>query len=90
MPLAGKFKKLKEVSDDGAAIQYSFMPHLDFVGSGHFKFNDNSFNVSPFSKASQGFGIGGVTVSLTSVGAVCSLDRESVASALKAIFIGFI
>ena len=89
LPLAGKFRKMKENSEEGA-IQYSFMPHLDFVGSGHFKFSENEFNVSPFSKASQGFSIGAVTVSLTSIGAVCSLDRESVASALKAIFVGFI
>lgn len=66
------------------------MPHLDFVGSGHFKFNENDYNVSPFAKGSQSFSIGLVTVSLTSLGAVCSLDRESIASVLKAIFVGFL
>ena len=30
------------------------------------------------------------TVSLTSLGAVCGLDRESVAAALKAVFVKFI
>ena len=67
-----------------------FMPHLDFVGSGHFKFTENAFNVSPFSKGSVGFQSAQCTVSLTSLGAVCSLDRESVAAALKAVFVKFI
>ena len=48
LPLAGKFKKVKqeaksagEQGDDAPAqmaIMYAFMPHLDFVGSGHFKY----------------------------------------------------
>ena len=67
-----------------------FMPHLDFIGSGHFKFTENDSNVSPFSKGSLGFQSGMITVSLTSLGAVCSLDRESVAAGLKAIFVKFI
>ena len=67
-----------------------FMPHLDFVGSGHFKFTENAFNVSPFSKGSVGFQSAQSTVSLTSLGAVCSLVRDSVAAALKAIFVKFI
>ena len=66
------------------------MPHLDFVGSGHFKFPENDCNISPLAKAAQGFASSVVTVSLTSIGAVCSLDRESVASVLKAIFSAFI
>ena len=66
------------------------MPHLDFIGSGHFKFKENTWNVSPFSKASVGFQSALCTVSLTSLGAVCSLDRESVAAGLKAVFVKFI
>mmetsp|Transcript_33244 Transcript_33244/g.43764 ORF Transcript_33244/g.43764 Transcript_33244/m.43764 type:complete len:93 (-) Transcript_33244:1931-2209(-) len=66
------------------------MPHLDFVGSGHFKFPENECNISPFASRAKTFASGIVTVSLTSVGAVCSMDRESVAAALKAIFVGFI
>ena len=67
-----------------------FMPHLDFVGSGHFKYPENTANVSPFSKTSTGFASSCSTVSLTSIGAICSLDRESVATALKAIFCKFV
>ena len=66
------------------------MPHLDFVGSGHFKFPENEFNVSPFASRAKSFATSPTTVSLTSIGAVCSMDRETVATALKAIFVGFI
>ena len=66
------------------------MPHLDFVGSGHFKYPENDFNVSPFASRAKAFASSQTTVSLTSIGAVCSMDRETVATALKAIFIGFI
>ena len=97
LPLAGKFKKIKRTEDEqreaekmGAAIQYAFMPHLDFVGSGHFKYPENEFNVSPFASRAKGFASSLTTVSLTSIGAVCSMDRETVATALKAIFVGFI
>lgn len=86
LPLAGKFKR----QGDEASQQFMFMPHLDFVGSGHFKFSENASNVSPFSKGSIGFQSALCTVSLTSLGAVCSLDRESVAAALKAVFVKFI
>ena len=94
LPLAGKFKKQSSSNKEDETIQeapqYAFMPHLDFVGSGHFKYPENDYNVSPFSKGSAGFAISPCTVSLTSVGAVCGLDRESVATALKAIFVQFI
>lgn len=69
---------------------YSFLPHLDFVGSGHFKFAENAQNVSPLSKGAVGFQSNLITVSLTSTGAVCNLDRESVATTLKAIFSNFV
>ena len=50
LPLAGKFRlRPNETSE------YMFMPHLDFVGSGHFKFQENDMNVSPFAKGSVGF-----------------------------------
>ena len=97
LPLAGKFKKIKRTEEQqkeaeqvGAAIQYAFSPHLDFVGSGHFKYPENEFNISPFSSRAKGFASSLTTVSLTSIGAVCSMDRETVASALKAMFVGFI
>ena len=93
IPLAGKFKRLKTGEDgvqDSSLPQYVFMPHLDFVGSGHFKFSENDYNISPFSKAAVGFQSAITTVSLTSLGAVCSLDRESVATTLKAIFSKFV
>jgi len=95
LPLAGKFKKQRRTDpqngvDSGSSCKYVFMPHLDFIGSGHFKYPENDSNVSPFSKTSASFAVSLCTVSLTSVGAVCSLDRESVATALKAIFIDFI
>ena len=46
--------------------------------------------MSPFSGRAKSFASNLVTVSLTSISAVCSLDRESVAAALKQIFVGFI
>jgi len=95
LPLAGKFKKLKvpegsQDKDSAATEKYAFMPHLDFVGSGHFKFPENESNVSPFAKNASSFATNVVTVSLTSIGAVCNLDRESLAAALKAIFVEFL
>ena len=41
LPLAGKFKRINTDYSDGKP-QYQFMPHLDFVGSGHFKFAENA------------------------------------------------
>ena len=91
LPLAGKFKLRKsDKSGDDNKPKYMFMPHLDFLGSGHFKYPENEFNVSPFSKGSVGFQSGLVTVSLSSLAAVCSFDRESVASGMKSIFIKFV
>ena len=40
VPFAGKFKKTRESSNDAyadMAVQYAFLPHLDFVSSGHFR-----------------------------------------------------
>ena len=91
LPLAGKFKKQRKDDEaENAADKFCFMPHLDFIGSGHFKYPENDANISPFSKGSASFAISLCTVSLTSIGAVCSLDRESVATALKSIFVEFI
>ena len=91
-PLAGKFKRIKsgDGGQESGVPQYMFMPHLDFVGSGHYKFTENAQNVSPFAKGAVGFQSGVTTVSLTSLGAVCALDRESVAITLKAIFSKFV
>ena len=60
LPFAGKFKKLNEVPEQAAAYSelrttYAFQPQLDFVSSGYFKLGENKYNVSPFSKAAQGF-----------------------------------
>ena len=55
LPLAGKFRKMTS-ADDSSTPKYMFMPHLDFVGSGHFRFSENASNVSPFSTGSKGFG----------------------------------
>ena len=55
LPLAGRFKRQKASEDeavDESQAKYMFMPHLDFVGSGHFKFSENDSNISPFSKRS--------------------------------------
>ena len=93
--MAGKFKPIKEESsNDGenttTVLKYAFMPHLDFLGCGHFKYPENASNVSPFSRGAIGFQSAVTTVSLTSIGAVCSLDRESAATGLKAIFSKFV
>ena len=95
LPLAGKFKPIKEESNNDAenatSVQkYAFLPHLDFLGCGHFKYPENASNVSPFSRGAIGFQSAVTTVSLTSIGAVCSLDRESAATGLKAIFSKFV
>lgn len=91
LPLAGKFRKIRAPPAEGDSLpKYMFMPSLDFVGSGHFKFSENDFNVSPLSKGAAAFQAQLVTVSLTSLGAVSSIDRESIATALKAIFVQFV
>lgn len=65
-----------------------FVPHLDFLSSGKFKFSENEYNVSPFSKsisrANQ------ITVSLTSVAAVCNVDRDQIGQSLKEVFVKFV
>ena len=90
LPLAGKFKMRKADGDEQGKPQYMFMPHLDFLGSGHFKYHENASNVSPFSKGATGFQSGLVTVSLTSLSAICNFDRDSVATGIKAILVKFI
>ena len=69
---------------------YAFQPQLDFVSSGYFKLGENKYNVSPFSKAAASFQSNVVTVSLTSIAAVCGLDREGVASGVKQILAKFV
>ena len=95
VPFAGKFKKVRDSSAPSAAYedmkdQYAFLPQLDFVASGHFKLGENLFNVSPFSKAASGFQSNVVTVSLTSIAAVCGHDREAVAQSVKSVFTKFV
>ena len=87
MPLAGKFKRLS--IEDGVA-KYCFMPHLDMIGSGNFSFPENEYNVSPFSKSAVKFAHTVQTVSLTAIAAACQMDRENVATLLKAIFVKFV
>ena len=64
-----------------------FVPHLDFVASASLLFPENDSNVSPFTKGTAN---SFVTVSLSSVAAICKLDRESCGSMLKEIFIKFV
>ena len=87
LPLAGKFKR---ISVDEGTAKYGFMPHLDLIGSGNFSFPENEFNVSPFAKGATGFAHTMQTVSLTALAAACGLDREKVATLLKAIFVKFV
>ena len=87
LPLVGKFRKLNGSDGDS---QYTFMPHLDFIGSGNFSFPENESNVSPFAKASMGFQHSVLTMSLTAVSAVCDMDREQASQLLKAIFVKFV
>ena len=66
------------------------MPHLDMIGSGNFSFPENEYNVSPFSKSAMKFAHTVQTVSLTAIAAACQMDRENVATLLKAIFVKFV
>lgn len=70
-----------ENESDGNS-KYSFIPHLDFVSSGKFKFPQNQYNVSPLSKRVPK-GITSVKVSLGAIGHSAEYDRELVASILK-------
>lgn len=66
-----------------------YMPALDFLGSGHFKFPENDQNISPFSKSSTRF-VNLQPISLTAICAVTDFDRDTAASQLKQIFVEFI
>lgn len=90
LPLAGKFRRIQEEKPDGTAAQYAFMPHLDFVGSGNFSFQENQFNISPLSKGAAGFQSNILTVSLSSISAVINIDREATVHFLKQIFVKFV
>jgi len=79
-PLAGKFLRIGDV------VQY--MPSLDFLGAGNFKFPENKLNVSPLGRT-IGFKHTQV-ISLTAISAVCSIDREQTAWVLKCIFNMFV
>ena len=71
LPLLGKFKLLHPSTEDASVM---FMPHLDFLASASFSFPENDCNVSPLGRR----GIANlVTVSLSSVAAVCKMDRET-------------
>ena len=82
LPLCGRFSRI--VSEQPKVC---FVPHLDFVASASFSFPENDSNVSPFTKSKdRSF----VTVSLSSIAAICKLDRESCGSMLKEIFVKFV
>ena len=81
-PLCGRFSRI--VTDQPKVY---FVPHLDFVASASFLFPENDSNVSPFTKGTAN---SFVTVSLSSVAAICKLDRESCGSMLKEIFVKFV
>ena len=95
LPFAGKFKKVNDVPESATAYSelknmYAFQPQLDFVSSGFFKLGENKYNISPFSKGAIAFQTNVVTVSLTSIAAVCGLDREAVATGVKQILAKFV
>jgi hypothetical protein len=81
LPLCGKF-----IKREGTV---TFMPSLDLVNGGHFKFPENEKNVSPFSKGAQRF-MTSKTLSLSGIAATCGLSRELVGAYLKQIFVKFI
>lgn len=74
LPLAGRF--MKRLDSETDCNSFFFVPHLDLLSSGKFKFVENKYNVSPFSKSTSLLRNNSVTVSLTSVSAVCNMNRE--------------
>lgn len=86
-PLVGRFIQRKSIplavnDETESENKYSFIPHLDFVASGKFKFPQNQYNISPLSKRVPK-GQATVTVSLGAIGQSAEYDRELVASILK-------
>lgn len=82
LPLCGRFRRI-----DAEKSKVCFVPHLDFVASASFSFPENESNISPFAKSSEK---NLVTVSLSSIAAVCKLDRETCGTILKEIFVRFV
>lgn len=81
-PLVGRFFKRSVTHNESASELFVFVPHIDFISAGRFKFPQNDQNVSPLSKrVPKGYET--VKVSLSSIASVGSLDRELVASMLK-------
>lgn len=88
-PLVGKFFRRVVESEQGNDSFFVFVPHVDFVSAGKFKFPQNDLNISPLSKkVPKGFQF--VTVSLGAIGAQCQYDRDLVASILKDVMVTFI
>lgn len=82
IPLCGRFRRI-----DPEKSRVCYLPHLDFVASASFSFPENDSNISPFAKNSEK---NLVTVSLSSIAAVCKLDRETCSTVLKEIFSRFV
>jgi hypothetical protein len=62
---------------------------LDLLSSGKFKFRENQFNISPFSKAAIKFQCSD-TLSLTAISEAAAVTREEAALALKIVFTNFV
>ena len=94
-PLVGRFIQRKSIplavdnETDDSDYKYTFIPHLDFVASGKFKFPQNQYNISPLSKRVPK-GQTTVTVSLGAIGQSAEYDRELVASILKDVICKFV
>ena len=94
-PLVGKFycRLSKPTTDDTKAadkpqINFTFIPHLDFIDSGKFQFPQNEFNISPLSKKVPK--VTPIKISLGAISVTCEYDRDIVASILKDVMVMFV
>lgn len=83
IPSAGKFKRLP------TGTTACFMPALDLLASGRFKFPENDFNISPMSKAAIKFHQSEL-LSLSAISQAADCTREEAATTLKLIFNCFV
>lgn len=81
-PFIGKFWTAKD-SDS----QFAFVPSLEFIESGNFKYEENEFNLSPFKDFSDDKI---VQMSATSIAQVWGTTKARVLNVLKDIFLRFI
>lgn len=83
-PLVGKFFKRANSN-----TKCCFVPHLDFLESGRFKFADNESNIGPFSKKLSSVP-SAQPVSASAIGAAANLERDEVMILLKEAMVKFI